>query len=610
VESGKEKRLTHGLRAVEPAWSPDRTKIVCITQKDGTDNLTLLDSDGHLLRNLTGFHNGEGLYSPNWSKDGKTIVFSQARHHDRDIKLIAVETGEMTYLIANNGDARDPVYSPDGENVYFSWDKTGIFNIYSISLSDSQITQWTNVTGGAFMPDVSPGGQLSFSLFQQDGYKVSLLQQPAPVVAENAVYAEATNAGKTGLFEENKKSYPQLARAIHYDDTRIDTIQSHPYKMTYGQLAFLPRFFVDSTRVKLGTYFYASDILNKYSMLGGFAINTRKDIDAYALFEFRKLAPSLFLELYGFTRNLKESIEVKEDYPIKAPVEINFSILEADVGTYYNFSKALKVRAAFVHSQYTSKIKKFVFENQLYVSPQNTYFIGNDLALTWSLKMLGQSTTSRINPSAGRHIWLSYTRAYDKFFKDFATNNDYGTPQEVYTNYNYNRLELRWNEYMAVPGLRHHALGAELHGGWIDTPVDSFFNFFAGGLPGLRGYPFYSIEGRKMLLGRFNYRFPIFSLWQKRFLNVTTDKMFLGIFFEFGNAFNEDKLTFSRFKRDVGVDLRFSSFSFYSFPTALSFQAAYGLDRASNENYTYGKEWRYYLTVLFDFDLFQEQMPF
>jgi hypothetical protein len=611
LDTKQEKRLTHGLRAVDPAWSPDKKKIACITQNDGTDNLTLLDGDGHLLRNLTGFHNGEGLYSPNWSMDGKTIVFSQARHHDRDIKVIDVETGKMTDLIANNGDARDPVYSPDGENVYFSWDKTGIFNIYSISLSDSQITQWTNVTGGAFMPDVSPaGGHLSFSLFRQDGYKISLLKPPSPVAPENAVYAKAANAAKTALFDENEKSYPQLAKASNYDDTRIDTIQPHPYKMTYGQLAFLPRFFIDSTRVKLGTYFYASDILNKYSVLGGFAINTRKDIDAYALFEFRKLAPTLFLELYGFTRNLKESIEIIEDYPEKAPVDINFNILEADLGTYYNFSDALKVRAAYIHSRYTSKIKDFFFQGIKWQSPQNTYFIGNHFAVTWSLNMLGHSTTSDINPSAGRRIWLNYTREYNKFFKDFATDNDYGTPQEVYSNYNYNRLELRWNEYVVVPGLKHHALGAELHGGLIDRPVDSFFNFFAGSLPGLRGYPFYSIEGRKLLMGRFSYRFPIFSLWQKRFLNVTMDKMFFGFFFDYGNAFDEDKLKFSLFKKDVGVDLRFALFSFYSLPTALSFQAAYGLDRVSNQNYIYGKEWRYYFTLLFDFDLFQEEMPF
>src|SRR3990172_2254832 len=204
LDTKKEKRLTHGLRAVDPAWSPDRTKITCITQKDGTDNVALLDGDGQLLRNLTGFHNGEGLYSPNWSMDGKAIVFSQARQHGRDIKMIDLETGEITDVISGEGDARDPVYSPDGERVYFSWDKTGIFNIYSISTSNSQITQWTNVTGGAFMPDVSPKGQLSFSLFQHDGYKVSLLEQRSPVAPQNAVYAEAAHAGKTGLFVDKK----------------------------------------------------------------------------------------------------------------------------------------------------------------------------------------------------------------------------------------------------------------------------------------------------------------------------------------------------------------------------------------------------------------------
>jgi hypothetical protein len=71
-----------------------------------------------------------------------------------------------------------------------------------------------------------------------------------------------------------------------------------------------------------------------------------------------------------------------------------------------------------------------------------------------------------------------------------------------------------------------------------------------------------------------------------------------------GNAWRGD-LKSKELKRDVGAGLRVQLHSFYSYPTAVDFDVAYGLDRFAvvedNNRTEYGKEWRYYLTVLFDF---------
>lgn len=369
----------------------------------------------------------------------------------------------------------------------------------------------------------------------------------------------------------------------------------------YCNMMFLPRVMLDSNKVKLGTYFYASDILERYSVLGGVAMNARKDLDAFAIFEFRRLGPTLFLELYGFTRNITRSIEVIEDYPKKVAVDIHFNILEADIGVQHRLTDSQQIRLSYSNQRYTSKISDFMFQNIKWVSPSNTYLIGNHLNAQWTLDQKAPGMNSSINPSAGRDIRLNYAYEMNDFFSDFATDNDWGTPQEVYSPYNYHRLELNWKEYVANPWLRNHALSLNLRGGWVDRPVDTFFNFFAGGLPGLRGYPFYSIEGRKLIVGRAVYRFPLFSHLQKRLFHLTTDKIFLGAFADYGNAFNEDTITLADFKKDVGLDFRFSGFSFYGFPTALELSAAYSLDKFEHESYTYGKEWRYYFSLLFDF---------
>lgn len=599
LEKHKEKQLTHGLRAFSPDLSPDGASIVCVVQGDGTDNLVLLGSGGEKQRVLTACTQGEAIMGPRWSPDGRQIAISLARRHGRDLVLIDAATAVVTPLVAGQGDARDPLFSADGRTLYFSWDKSGIFNIYSIAPDGTNLQLWSNTSGGAFMPAASISGELAWSQFQHDGYKITRLAAPKPVAPEQAVYQPAANGELLGLTEPATPA--ELAGLVAYDDTRLPQIEATPYEMTYGQISFLPRAMIDYKTLKLGTYFYASDILDRYSVFGGASLNKRTDLDAFAIFEMRRWKPTLFLELYGFTRNIERQIEVIEDYPEKTDVNIGFNILEADLGGRINLGEGQVLRGALVHARYTSKIGKFFFKGIDWVSPQNTYFIGNQVNLTWNLDAVAPGVTSGINPRAGRKAELRYSYEMNRFFNDFATDNSYGTLQELYDRYNYHRLELNWNEYWPAPWARKHGLSAQIHAGWIDRPVDDFFNFFAGGLPGLRGYPYYSIEGRKLLVGRFTYRLPLLSMMQKQLLHVTGDKLYLGAFFDYGDAFNDDKVDPGRFKRAVGASLRCQAFSFYGFPTALTFEAAYGLDRVENGGQVYGKEWRYYLTALFDF---------
>jgi len=602
VKKKKEVRLTSGLRAVDPDWSTDGEKIVCVVQKDGTNNMLLLDKNGATLRQLTAFKNGEGLYTPRFSPDGSKIVFSQARNHDRDLKIIDIESGEIRDLIANNGDARDPVFSADGQTVYFSWDKTGIFNVYSINLASGETELLTNVLGGAFMPDMSATGSLAFSLFDRDGYKVAQLNTPRAIDSALAVYEDAAE-----LAPELENSFDpnHLAAERNYDDSKLPDLEKAPYGVEYGQFSFLPRVMIDSLKLKLGTYFYASDILDNLSVLGGVAANRDFDLDIFGLFEYRKLAPTLFAEFYYFTRNVKRNIAVIEDYPKEFAIDVHFRVVEGDLGAYYKIRDDQNLRASFVHSRYISDIGDFYFAPQQvqFRSPANTYFIGNHLRLQWDYDHAARGVNGMINPPGGRRISLRYAYELNKFFVGFSTEDENILPQKEYTNFNVNKIELDWREYLPMPWSRKHVLTANFKGGYIDRPIDSFFNFFAGGLPGLRGYPYYAIEGRKLLLGRFTYRFPVFSDWQKQFLHVTTNKLYLSSFFEIGNAFDEDRLDVSKFRRSVGGGFRLQLFSFYGFPTAFAFDAAYSLDDHLNiESKTrYGKEWRYYFTLLFDF---------
>ncbi|MBN1465099.1 PD40 domain-containing protein, partial [candidate division KSB1 bacterium] len=517
-----------------------------------------------------------------------------------DIKLLDVEDGSIMDLISGEADARDPVFSPDGKRIYYACDKSGIFNIYSVDVSSGDEKLWTNVVGGAFMPNVAMDGTLYYSLFDHDGYKISALSEPEAIDPALAVYVDASE-----LAPELQNSFDpnRLVAERDYDDATLPDVQIKPYSVRYGQFSFLPRVMVDSLRLKLGTYFYASDILNRISVLGGVAANRVLDVDIFAMMEYRHLPPTMFVEFYYFTRNVKRNIAIIEDYPKDVPVDVHFRVVEGDVGGYYDLKDDLRMRTSFVHSRYTSKIGDFYFAPQgvQFRSPANTYFIGNHIRLQWDWDKVAPGMNSSINPSAGRKIMLRYSYEFNKFFVGYSTEDENIIAQKEYAHFNINKIELEWAEHIGMPWSRKHALTAQFKGGYIDRPIDSFFYFFAGGMPGLRGYPFYAIEGRKMLLGRLTYRFPLFSHLQKQLLHLTTDKLFLSAFFEYGNAFDEDKIVWQKFKRVLGGGLRMQLFSFYGFPTALAFDAAYGLDEQEIEGYVFGNEWRYYFTLLFDF---------
>ncbi|MDZ7337311.1 MAG: BamA/TamA family outer membrane protein [candidate division KSB1 bacterium] len=584
----RETRLTTGLRARDPDWSPDGTTIAFVVGRDGTDNLYTMRADGSSLTPLTSNHGGETIFGPRWAPDGKHIVFAAGKPHGRGIVIMDVATG-ATRVLLNQGDARDPVFSPDGEWIYFSWDRTGIFNIYRTDCLGSSVEQVTNVEGGAFMPHVHGTGRLVYSSFASDGYKIAVLDTlPQPPVAVLSL-----------VNPDLEGDSPPRASVEHGDGTDPSPA-ARPYRMTYTQLALLPRVMVDYGRVKAGSYFYSSDMLDRYSLLGGFGINTARDFDAFAIFEYRRFAPTIFVELYSFSLHMDERIEILQGEPL-LPVKLRFNVLEAEIGARYWLFDALMVRPVFSHAEYTSKIADFYFQNRRWWSPANTYFIGNRLGFDLEADLVRRAMDSEIAPAAGRKVRLTYRYEFNKFFEDFSTDNPYGTVQEKYTPYNYNSLQLDWQEYLRMP-LTRHALGLRVRLGYIDRPVDSFFNFFAGGLDGMRGYSYYSIEGRKMAVSSVTYRFPVARGIKRKILHLTLDKVYGGVFADWGDAFNGAP-RWSDFKRDVGVEVRVEAFSFYGYPTRFWLSAAYGMDRFINVStaQTHGREWRYHCGLTFAF---------
>lgn len=113
-----------------------------------------------------------------------------------------------------------------------------------------------------------------------------------------------------------------------------------------------------------------------------------------------------------------------------------------------------------------------------------------------------------------------------------------------------------------------------------------------------------------MMIASATYRFPLLRNINKQIFNIYLDKIYLGGFFQYGNAWVEDELNIDRFLSDAGIQLRLDTFSWYFFPTKIFFEAVYPFKEHYNNEIFYPTEWKFYFGMLFDFDLRFDKRPF
>ena len=299
------------------------------------------------------------------------------------------------------------------------------------------------------------------------------------------------------------------------------------------------------------------------------------------------------------------------------PLESTLDLLEFNIALNQRaLSQFTEAELRYRHSRYTSILNSFTLpESGLLVpSTSDLYFIGNDLALQFRIDAILPSRTSAINP-AGRKIVMRFGAEFNKLQSSDSLGrleyeiSESGALQPLYDNYTFGRIELWWKEYMPFL-FRGHTLNPSLRIGTIlGPPVDNFFDFYAGGLIGMKGYPFYSLGGNEMLILGLSYRFPILENIDFRILQLYFDKLYASVFADIGDAWTGSMPTFDELKRDAGIELRLESFSYYAYPTRIFFSAAYGFDRFAlafstydDRTVSYGEEWRFYFGILFGFD--------
>ncbi len=600
LESKEEKRLTHGLRGFDPVWSPDGQSILVVLNADGSHNLALLDADGQLIRTLTENDDGTQYYQPSWSPDGKQILVSRFDGRHRDLILIPVDGGEPRILVGGLEDERDACWQPDGQGVYYVSDRSGIFNLYRCDLQGDNIEQVSNVIGGAFAPDPSPDGKtLAYAGYTSEGYQIFFL--PIDEAWQKPV------------------SIPPIVEMGHNPGIHREApaFESHPYQSLFTTTFFLPRLMIDAKKFKGGLYVASSELLDKQNIFTTLVAATDGDFDFYAQYENRMFAPTFLFEAYRLRKNVVDRVTDRIDgHPTLVRLDTRYDLTEFDVGIKYAWSEPFSIRyqkelsLTYIFSKYdvflevtTEEAVPSGLPEGYYLGKDSwTYLRGHDIALRWDYKSVSLARDAEINPRGGREIHFHYDRMFNKLINpNTLKKTEYGFVTAYYKNY-YDQFLLDWKEYQALPWGRH-TLVMRLKGGLIDEAVDDFFYFQAGSQEGLRGYSYYSIEGRRMALASLTYRLPLWPDMGFKLFHLYFDKLYGSMFFDAGKAWNDDGFDLDDVKRDVGAELRLDALSYYAFPTKLSFTAAYALDDIPAADYRPAREgdWRFYFNLLFNF---------
>ncbi len=151
-------------------WSPQGDKIALVTFHHGQDELRVIDiKRKKLLKKVR--PRLSGMNSPDWSPDGKSIVWTGIENDYCDLYLYSFESGAVKRLTNNIYMETDPRFSRDGKKIVFGLQDTSgeaqrqknikarpMTDIYSLDLATSAVTRLTHGPGNNKSPCFSPDG--------------------------------------------------------------------------------------------------------------------------------------------------------------------------------------------------------------------------------------------------------------------------------------------------------------------------------------------------------------------------------------------------------------------------------------------------------------------
>jgi TolB protein len=199
-------QLTSGPSSV--AWSPDSSEV--IYSMGGSLWRQRIDSNS--ARQIT---DGSGYdYQPDWSPDGKSVVYVSYLHDAMELWLLDLPTGSTKQLTKNGAVNVEPRWSPDGKRIVFvSTEYHGRFHVFMMNAGGE--------TGGSQASIVRLTEETKSTLprYYYAEYDTEIHPTWSRDGAEILFVSNRGHIYGTGGFWRMKAEPGAEAREIHYEET-------------------------------------------------------------------------------------------------------------------------------------------------------------------------------------------------------------------------------------------------------------------------------------------------------------------------------------------------------------------------------------------------------
>jgi len=137
-----------------PSWSPDGSRIVFASDRDGDFEIYLMDRDGANVTQLT--HNSVEDWDPAWSPTGAAIAFTSAQNGEPEIFLMDFTGANQRNITNHPAFDEMAAWSPDGSRIAFARG----FDIWVMDADGNNATALMSTPSLAeAAPDWSPNGR-------------------------------------------------------------------------------------------------------------------------------------------------------------------------------------------------------------------------------------------------------------------------------------------------------------------------------------------------------------------------------------------------------------------------------------------------------------------
>ena len=521
-----------------PAFSPDGTQIVFVGIKGGKSDLYIVNLADKKIQQLTNDRYAE--LHPQWSLDGKRIVFSTDRgtgtdidqlfFGDLDVALYTLESGKIDLVTDLAGNITAPQWIGEEEKIIFVSDHQGIPNIYTIDLLTSEIETVTLLNNGVSgitesTPSLSisaDGKTIAFSAYVNGAWQLFRMEYPPqePVLAVESSRTNINTEPSNGNSDETNGSYPLSIKSnllpelpepneflSEYELADTDSIEERDY----------------SGKLKLDAVALGGNIGGLYGSAGG--------------------AQLLFSDILG-NHNLIFSTGLRFTNPLKSDLGLAYF----NLGNRFNYGAQIYQNAYSYITFLSSSAQGFV--QQIYrgvsVFAQYPFSRFSRIELSTGIANVSQEeviegyingsrvkTTQNLGSFSFGQVSASYVHDNISFgYIGPRSGSRYRlTVQQTVKDFEFTTLFIDYRKYASINS--RSVLAWRFLGGTSMGRDKQYFRI--GGPYDFRGADYGELLGSKFIVQNLEFRFPIFP-----FLSEKYDFISGVTFFDAAAAWGED----------------------------------------------------------------------